>query len=327
MSDRIPMLGSLSPVSLRDVWPSEPYSFTPWLALPDNLNALALALELPEFELIQTEQQVSEFSVDIVARIAGTEDVVVIENQLERTDHSHLGQALTYAAGSQARAIIWVAQSFAEGHRAALDWLNQMTSEDIGFFGVEIQAWRIGDSAPAPRFNVVVKPNNWARLVREVSSAPSPDAAKNIAYWTAFNELADQMGLRNNPGRAARGTNVSVQLLKGDIGSVYSCGYIARSGTPEIGAYLYLQPAEADVMAQWRAKLEAALPDLQSRFGEPIRLLQRTERLCWLHLSTPANPDEAEDWPRQHQWLVSHMQKFKSLWDEKVLSLLDIPDL
>ncbi len=97
----------------------------------------------------------------------GSGDWVLTENPLEQTDHSHLGQLLTYADGLQVVTIVWVAARFTEEHRAALDWLNAVTEESINFFGLEIELWRIGNSAMAPKFNVVSKPNDWSRIVSE----------------------------------------------------------------------------------------------------------------------------------------------------------------
>jgi hypothetical protein len=159
-----PDLGKLEPVPLRDAWVSEPADFTPWLA--DNLPLLGETLGL-SLELVGTEQSVGPFSADILCREATTDHVVLIENQLEQTDHTHLGQIITYAAGLDALTVIWVAATFVEQHRAALDWLNQNTSEDLNFFGIEVQLWRIGTSRMAPRFNIVSKPNAWAKQVRE----------------------------------------------------------------------------------------------------------------------------------------------------------------
>lgn len=325
MSYEIPRLGTLTRIDLREVWKSEPYSFTPWLAEAENLNALAQVLEFEALELVQTEQQVSEFSVDIVAKIAGTDDIVVIENQLERTDHRHLGQAITYAAGTQAKAIVWVAPEFAEGHRAALDWLNRMTPEDIGFFGVEVGAVRIGDSVPAPVFTVVARPNNWARQVRDAAAAPGPDALRNIAYWAAFNLVAEDKGLRANPRRETRGNNIYVLLQRSEAVEAYASAYISRSRTGEIGAYLYLKAPDGDVMDRWREVFEPRLAELSDAFGEPLRVSgQKGAKLIWILCSLAADPDDASDWARQHDWLADRMIRIRRLYQDSVAIMLGL---
>src|ERR1700733_3361567 len=172
MSGSIPSLGRLTTMDLREVWSSEPGSFTPWLAQPENLQFLAEALGMPGLDLVGTEQAVDIFSADIVARAPDTGETVLIENQLERSDHTHLGQILTYAAGLDAAIIIWITRKFTDGHRAALDWLNSITTEKFAFFGVEVDAVKIGDSMPAPRFVVVARPNDWTRKLK-VAAAQS----------------------------------------------------------------------------------------------------------------------------------------------------------
>jgi len=118
-----------------------------------------------ELELEATEKEVGPFRADILCKDVAEDSLVLIENQLERTDHRHLGQLLTYAAGLEAVTIVWVAAGFEEQHRAAMAWLNQITERNFRFFALEVELWRIGTSAPAPKFNIVAQPNNWSRAV------------------------------------------------------------------------------------------------------------------------------------------------------------------
>src|SRR5437763_1688882 len=148
----LPSLGLLERVDLRKAWLSESSDFTPWLAQPENLKLLGDAIGL-ELELEAQEKEVGPFRADILCKAAQSDSWVLIENQLELTDHRHLGQILTYAAGLKAVTIVWVAQTIREEHRAALDWLNSVTNEQINFFGLEIELWKIGDSPFAPKFN------------------------------------------------------------------------------------------------------------------------------------------------------------------------------
>jgi hypothetical protein len=152
-------LGHLERVDLRQVWMKESEDFTPWLA--DNLQELGQALNI-ELELEAEEMSVGNFRADIVARDLQTQGWILIENQLERTDHSHLGQALTYAAGLKASTVVWIAYHFTDEHIAALDWLNSITDDGVRFFGVQVELWSI-DDVTAPRFNVVSRPNTWVK--------------------------------------------------------------------------------------------------------------------------------------------------------------------
>ncbi|MCY4187686.1 MAG: hypothetical protein OXD30_04305 [Bryobacterales bacterium] len=162
-------LGRLERVELQSIWENEAQNFTPWLATEENLSILAGTLHM-ELELEAQETSVGQFRADILCKNTDDGSWVVIENQLKPTDHKHLGQILTYAAGLHAVTICWIAESFAEEHRATLDWLNEISDETFQFFGLEIELWKIGDSSPAPKFNVVSKPNEWIRSVAEQES-------------------------------------------------------------------------------------------------------------------------------------------------------------
>ena len=164
------LLGRLEKIDdLRDVWKSEATDFTPWLA--QNLALLGDAIGL-DLELEGQELGVGPFRADILCKDTTSSAWVLIENQLERTDHTHLGQLMTYAAGLDAATIVWVAQRFTDEHRAALDWLNRITADGFHFFGLEVELWKIGESAIAPKFNVICKPNDWAKSVtREIGRA------------------------------------------------------------------------------------------------------------------------------------------------------------
>ncbi len=162
MPDDVPRLARLDRVSVEDVWSSEPRQFTPWLASEENLRLLGETIDM-DLQVESQEHPVGPFSADIVCREVATNAPVLIENQLGRTDHTHLGQILTYAASLKAETIIWIANPFTEEHRAALEWLNEVTNGEISFFGIEIELWRIEGSPIAPRFNVVAKP--WTKRI------------------------------------------------------------------------------------------------------------------------------------------------------------------
>ena len=153
-------LSTIDNVEIREIWKSEPKDFTPWLA--ENISLLGDALNL-KLESTSTETSVGSFKLDILARDADRDLHVAIENQLGNTDHTHLGQLLTYAAGHDAKVAIWIAGKFREEHREALDMLNRRTDDDSEFYGVVVELWKIGGSRPAPHFKVVSTPNNWGR--------------------------------------------------------------------------------------------------------------------------------------------------------------------
>lgn len=193
-------LSKIEKVDLRSCWQNEATDFTPWLASEENIALLADALGLNELEVKAQEEHVGPFRADILCVEPGTDKIVLIENQLEKTDHNHLGQIMTYAAGLDAVTIIWIAERFTEEHRAAIDWLNRITDNDFNFFGVEIGLIKIGDSAAAPIFNVIAKPNGWSKDVRSSSHAGSEERSESenfkYEFWSGFCDF-----MSNNPSK------------------------------------------------------------------------------------------------------------------------------
>ncbi|MCK4978120.1 MAG: DUF4268 domain-containing protein, partial [Anaerolineales bacterium] len=186
-------LGKLVKVDLRKVWANEAGVFTPWLAQEENIKLLGDTIGI-ELEVEAQEKPVGPFSADILCKDTVNNHWVLIENQLERTDHTHLGQLMTYAAGLDAVTIIWVAQRFTDEHRAAMDWLNEITEEDINFFGLEIELWQIGKSPVAPKFNIISKPNEWSKTVKTtaVKGELSETKKLQLEYWTRFREFMEE---------------------------------------------------------------------------------------------------------------------------------------
>jgi len=186
-------LGLLHFLNPREVFPTEPTHFSKWVA--DHLDHLGSALAL-DLELVKLEAEVGPFSLDILARVVGTQDLVIIENQIEQTDHSHLGQLLTYAAGYDAKYIVWISPEFRENHRAALDWLNTNTTAARNFFGIRVEVLRIDDSRPAVNFRVVVLPNEWQKTASQVarSAGTSSDQEQLNAVFQAIHNLAQISG-------------------------------------------------------------------------------------------------------------------------------------
>lgn len=330
MSHSIPTLGRLQPVDLREVWPSEPYNFTPWLAQGDNLNFLAESLGLPGLELVKAEHAVDSFSADIVARIIDSEHHVLIENQLERTDHLHLGQLLTYAPRFDAKIIVWVARQFTEAHRAALDWLNSITDERYAFFGVEVQAVRIGDSMPAPQFNLVAKPNSWTRAVLAPSGGSddtqplSKVALSNIDYWEQFHRAALEAGAPlRRIDRPLKDTNYWVTLA--DKGNAYLSVYRSHAKRPSIGAFLGLYNEPLTFVSE---RLVAQKEALDSAYGEPLDWSTNREGVVSkvINKIAIADPNDRADWPRQHEWMIDQLKRFERVFGPPVTDALSVYD-
>lgn len=173
---------------LRTIWPHEATDFTPWLGNEENISLLGDTVGL-EISVGETESAVGDFNVDIFATETGTGRRIIIENQLEDTDHDHLGKLITYTAGKDASIIIWIVKHAREEHRAAIEWLNNNTGDEISFFLLEVKLFKIGNSKPAVKFEVIEKPNDWTKTVRQADALTETEQLR-LEYWNAFNDFA-----------------------------------------------------------------------------------------------------------------------------------------
>ena len=181
-------LGKLTREDPRSVWKHEAHDFTPWLRKNMDLLAEVVGLEL---DLVEAEAPVGGYAVDLYAKDLNTGRWVIVENQLEQTDHNHMGQLMAYAAGKEAGVVIWISPQFRDEHRQTLDWLNEVTDESVSFFGIELELLKIGDSDPAPYFRLVAQPNEW----RKISKRPTV-TSRGQAYETFFADLLDKVKAR-----------------------------------------------------------------------------------------------------------------------------------
>lgn len=157
-------LGKLEEVDIRELWKHEQYDFSEWLSKNENIELLNNEIGLTLTD-IQKEVFVGTYRCDLVAKDEATGIKVIIENQLEATNHDHLGKLITYASGLDANVVIWIVKEAREEHRSAIEWLNNKTTNELSFFLMEIRAYKIGDSLPAPKFVVVEKPNDFVKTV------------------------------------------------------------------------------------------------------------------------------------------------------------------
>jgi len=214
MGNVMPEFGQLQIVDLRKIWPHEASNFTPWLA--ENIDALGACLGM-ELELTESEADVGDFSLDILAKDLGTGRNVIVENQLTATDHDHLGKLLTYAAGFDATAVVWVAQSIRDEHRQALQWLNQRTNEETHFFAVVVEVLQIDGSKPAFQFKPVVFPNEWVRSV----PAAKTNSTRSEAYRQFFQSLIDELRERHRFTNAKVGQPQSWYSFSSGVTGIY----------------------------------------------------------------------------------------------------------
>ena len=254
-------LSKLERVPLREAWKHEANDFTPWLAETDNLNALADALGISELVLVATEHWVGDFKLDILC--TDGDEQVIIENQLEKTNHTHLGQIIAYAAGVDAKKVIWIAESFRPEHSAALQFLNENTTDDLNFFAVEVELWKIGDSPLAPKFEIVVKPNEWAKAGREqarVAAATTPTKQLQQKFWLALVEhlAAKAPQIRPQKPRPQHWLNNSIGR------SGFALNITANTRDERLGVELWIPGPQAK---QHFANLSAQKQEIEAKLG------------------------------------------------------------
>lgn len=313
-------LGRLQRVDLRDIWASEPGDFTPWLASPDNLDLLGDTIGI-DLELEATEKNVGPFRADILCKDTATGAWVLVENQLEATDHRHLGQLLTYAAGLEAVTIVWLAATFTEEHRATLDWLNQITDDRFTFFGLEIELWRIGDSFAAPKFNIISKPNDWSTSVSKAASAiasgPLTEVkAQQLAYWTKFHEFLTKGGSPLKPQKP-----YPQHWMNTSIGRAgFLLGGLLNTAARRIGVELYINAPEA--LAFFKL-LEQQKGTIEAELGETLEWLELPNRKACriVFYKQPVEPLQQDQWPAHMAWMRTILEKFNTCFGPRIKAL------
>ena len=313
-------LGRLEKIDLRSYWQREATHFTPWLAQEENIALLGDTIGM-ELEVQSQEANVGPFRADILCRNTADNTLVLIENQLERTDHTHLGQLLTYAAGLDAVTLVWVVQRFSEEHRAALDWLNRITDDDFHFFGLEVELWKIGDSIAAPKFNLVVKPNDWSKSVKESASRKAALTAGGKAaleYWTSFAAYFEKQGARFKPPKPYPTNWMAWGLGRTDVIMVS----VANAKECQVGVdinsrehfYWFHQ------LLLHKEEIETALGfsmDWQEKPGNKFSLI-RTRKA--IGTRTPK-----KKWPQLHKWMLETMDAIDQVFRPYVLDLDEMP--
>ena len=299
--------GSLSRLSIQNVWASESRDFTPWLA--ENLGYLSERIGL-DLELVATEVAVGPFRVDLVAQVTGTDDLVVVENQFGATDHDHLGKLLTYAAGQEAAYAVWIAEQFRPEHRSALEWANRNSIEGVGYFGLRVEALQIENSPVAVQLVNVVEPDQWAK---QAAQATSTLTTRNQLYMAFWGPLIEQIKTEF-PGWTNKSVAPKDSWTDLPSGKSYPWYSLAFTGDKRIRIELYVDsPDEATQLHLWnqlvaaRDQIDAAHPGL---IWEPLEE-RRASRIA-LYSEFEASVDREEDWDHYREWIISHLGPFRS---------------
>lgn len=299
-------LARLERVSLRTAWPHEAINFTPWLAEKANLDLLAEKIGIP-LQLEAVEKEVGTFYADILAKEPDTDRWVLIENQITPTDHGHLGQLLTYAAGLEAHTIIWIAESFREEHRAAIDFLNRATTEEFAFFGVQVELYRIGDSPLAPDFSVVAKPNDWSKRTQTAKQAAGGDEKESQRQWREYWGALIEAAKGRYPALAERdpyrGNWQTFESIKGGNPTFSLNATFPWDKSLRIEIYIDKSLAKTafKILYEQKAQIEKA-------FGESLTWEELPDKQASrISFYMPGNDKRGErsTWAKQHEWLIT----------------------
>jgi hypothetical protein len=330
MAMYIPALGRLEKVELREVWGDEARDFTPWLVHEDHIAILGEAIGL-ELEIEAQEKGVGPFYADVLCKDVATDRWVLIENQLERTNHVHLGQLLTYAAGLEAVTIVWIAARFTDEHRAALDWLNDITEERFNFFGLEVELWKIGQSPYAPKFNVVSKPNDWTRTVQEAatqlqSESLSDTKRQQLDFWTRFRQFAEERNSAVRPTKPFPQHWMSMSIGRSGFHLTAVCSFSPSEAVAhephEIRAEFVCDgPGAKDHYSLFTAQRA----EIEREFGEALYWHNPPDVKSWkIYAQKPVNVADVERWPEHHTWLLTRLERLRTVFGPRA-KMLGLP--
>ncbi len=293
-------LGKIEKVELRDIFKNEEYDFTPWLAKPENLSILADVIGI-EINNPKLESSVGKFSSDINAEDEN-KDSITIEDQLEISDHEHLGKLITYSAGHESKTLIWIAREFREEHIQAINYLNEHTDEKVNIFAIQIELWKIGNSPIAPNFNIICKPNNWARIVRRSNgnSEKTETQLKQINFW-----INHQERLQNDK------SEISVRSPErcdayAFMKNKYKVPLYNLIGVKKIGCNLSL---EGDGWEEVSNKLKENKESIENVFGTKLEWKLNKSSLV-IRLLKDANYSNDKEFNINSKWLEETSLKF-----------------
>ena len=310
-------LGIMRQVDVREQWPNEARDFTPWLAAEDNIALLGDALGI-ELAVEDTEVSVGPYSADILARDTASGDYIVIENQLGKTNHDHLGKAITYGAALNAAAIVWIASDFSDEHKKGLDWLNDNSSGDVAFFGVRLELWRINESPPAVRLNVISRPTEVSPLGgRDRPTKPVSDIKKlQGEFWAAFKaEL-----LKKNVLASAQKTRpqywYNIPLGRSGI----HLSTIVNTFDNKIGIRVYMR-AKYNAQSALHQLLEQK-EEIEKEVGCSLKWdANKVARDKTIALERKADIRQRDEWAKHLEWLVDMTSRFRQAFVPRVKAL------
>jgi Domain of unknown function (DUF4268) len=304
-------LFKLEKVDLRDVWKHEAVDFTNWLAKPENLELLSDEIGI-DIKLIQTEASVGNFNVDILAEEENTGRKIVIENQLETTDHDHLGKIITYASGFNAEIIVWIVKSVRDEHKKAVDWLNEHTDSNINIFAIQMEIWKIADSPYAPKFHIIAKPNDWAKSVKQASIHNELTDTKllQFEFWTKFKEFVQDK-------------NSKIKLRKAypqhwyEISFGFSSSHITltiNSQSEQMTCEIYIPDSKKLFLALYAQKEK-----IENELGEQLFWEELPDRKASrIKLVNQGNLSQQDKWEQYHSWMLQQVSALQKVFGKYI---------
>jgi len=308
------MLSKLKKIELRKAWNNEASDFTIWLSEEENIALLSDEIGI-DIKVLETEASVGKFNVDILAEEENTGRTIIIENQLEPTNHDHLGKVITYASGYDAEIIIWIVKEVRAEHKQAIDWLNVHSDEKTNFFAIKMELWQIGDSPFAPNFQIVSQPNDWAKAIKSSTARPkiTETKIKQFEFWNKFKEYS------KNKGSKLKLRKVYHQHWY-DISIGSSEAHIALTiNTQEnlLGCELYIVQSKElfNGLEKNKSKIEAEL-------NEELKWMELPERKASrIRLTRDADINDTDKWEDYSEWLKTNAEKFQKVFHKYIKEL------
>lgn len=301
-------ISTLKKVHLREIWKNEARNFTTWLALPENLALLSEEIGI-DITHKETEASVGRYSLDILAEESETERTIIIENQLESTDHDHLGKVITYASGLDAEIMIWVVKDARDEHRQAVQWLNEHTNDHLNFFLIQIEAWQVGDHQEiGPKFNVICKPNNWAKALKERKTGQTMTDLKltKLDFWNGFMDFAEDKETKLRLSRTVGARHWYVLPI--GVSSSHMA-MIVQFNRNIVWYELFIKD-DKELFYQ----LESQKDEIEKQLGFPLVWEDCKGKACRIKIEKTVDLSNTEAWKDAYQWYLEMGEKFTKVF-------------
>ena len=299
-------LGRLEKIEdLRSVWRNEASGFSKWLAEEENLALLGKTIGIEDLSLLETESQNGDFRVDLLCKDESTGNRVIIENQLEDSNHDHLGKIITYASGKDAKTIIWIVKHARNEHASAIKWLNEKTPIDVSFFLIEMELWKIGNSKIAPKFSIIEQPNNWEKNTLSESSLTELGRVQ-LHFWQFFKDVAPKY-LKGFTIRRAYPQSF-FDLSIGSAQVVISLRVSKQK--KEISACLYFKSCK-----NLYSHFVKHISDIEKMLGSKA-LMTEKDKDCVLRVVKRIDITKENNWTSATKWLCEEANKWKEVYEK-----------